>query len=100
MSALNRQIRFWRWQLYFKGAFTTDDIDELESHLRDEIDYLLRLGISEEEAFKQAVQRLGDADFLKAEYMKVNFFIAWGKRALLSMALVLSIFILFAQCSH
>jgi hypothetical protein len=48
------------------------DIDELESHLKDEIDRLKSQGLSEQEAFIVGTHRLGKPDALADEFAKVN----------------------------
>ena len=99
MFNLNRQILKWRIGLMMRGAFEKADLDELESHLRDEIDALMPLGLSEEEAFYKAAQRLGDAKFLRQEYLKNNNGVLWLKRAAWVSVFFLTFFLLFAQCS-
>lgn len=99
MTNLNRHILKWRLNLLMRGAFQKSDIDELESHLRDEIDELQRLGYSDEDAFHLAVRRLGDLPGLQEEFSKVNFGILWLKRAAWSVLIVMSVLLLFTQCS-
>ena len=82
-----------------RGAFQKSDIDELESHLRDEIDELQRLGYSDTDAFELAVGRLGDPPCLQQEFSKVNFSILWLKRATWVLAIVVAALLLFTQCS-
>lgn len=45
-------------------------LDELESHLRDEIDRQTQAGIAPQQAFENAIQLLGPADALKVEFKK------------------------------
>ena len=47
-------------------------LDELESHLRDDIGQQARSGGDEAQAFKNAVRRIGEGRNLKAEYQKIN----------------------------
>ncbi|HQU72263.1 MAG TPA: permease prefix domain 1-containing protein [Calditrichia bacterium] len=99
MFNLNRQILKWRIGLMVRGAFEKSDLDELESHLRDDIDALKRIGCSEEEAFHKAAQRLGDARFLRQEYLKNNGSILWLKRAAWVSVFFFTFFMMFVQCS-
>ena len=46
-------------------------IDELESHLRDEVERLTRGGLPLDQAWPQAVARLGGPEQLAAEFAKV-----------------------------
>jgi len=72
MFDLESKIKEWSDALRQKGKFMHDDILELESHLRDEIDNLIKKDLSEEEAFIIAVKRLGDTHSLAEEYAKIN----------------------------
>ncbi len=72
MSDLEKRIEQWRNALRTSDAFGASDVDELESHLREEMERLRPLGLSETEAFLVACHRLGAADVLEAEYEKVN----------------------------
>ncbi|MFC2157694.1 ABC transporter permease, partial [Acidobacteriota bacterium] len=70
MFDLDSQIKKWKRGILRNGAVEDGYIMELESHLRDEIDLLIGRGDSEERAFKTAVEKIGDADALGAEYYK------------------------------
>ena len=72
MFNLNEQIGRWRENLGQSQTLGTADIDELESHLRQEIESLQRLNLSDEEAFLIAGRRLGSAASLTGEFAKVN----------------------------
>jgi len=79
---LNRAIRDWRWQLNQSPAYRSDNLEELESHLRDSVAALSRQGLSEEEAFLIANRRLGAARALEPEFAKVNGKEVWLNRLL------------------
>jgi len=72
MSDVEKQIEQWREALRTSEAFGTSDLDELESHLREEMDRLTPLGLSRIEAFLVARHRLGATGALETEYAKVN----------------------------
>ncbi|HMB92408.1 MAG TPA: ABC transporter permease [Rhodothermales bacterium] len=72
---LNKALAAWRRSLEYNHAFTSDDLDELEQHLRDQIAGLVRGGLSEEQAFARAMREMGDYSTAEAEYRKVY----WGK---------------------
>jgi hypothetical protein len=73
MFDLNEQIKKWRCTLAQSEAFGKSDIDELESHLREEIERLIALKLSGEEAFWVAAHRVGNTDALAGEFAKVNW---------------------------
>ncbi len=72
MFDLNEQIIKWRSNLAQSQTLDSSDIDELESHLREEIEHLTGLKLSDEEAFWVANHRLGSTDSLAGEYAKIN----------------------------
>lgn len=76
MFDLNEKISMWRSNLAQSQTLGSSDIDELESHLREEIENLTALKLSDEEAFLIATHRLGDTAHLFDEYAKINL----GKR--------------------
>lgn len=72
MFDLNQDIAEWKRSLGQSESVTGSDLDELESHLRDQIDHLSLAGLSPQEAFLVAKHRIGDAGNLPAEFAKVN----------------------------
>jgi len=80
MFDLNKAISSWRMRLSEKQTCAKSDIDEMETHLREEIDSLTASKLSEQEAFLVAAHRLGDTDSLAAEFAKVNTSILWRRR--------------------
>jgi multisubunit Na+/H+ antiporter MnhG subunit len=72
MFDLDQAISDWRQQLAAGGIKAQDVLNELESHLRDEVDEQVRSGLSQQQAFEDAVQRLGQASVLKAEFRKAD----------------------------
>ena len=70
MFELEHGIASWRQEMLAVGIKTPVPLDELESHLRDEIERQLRTGSSAEGAFKAAVQQLGQAHALRVEFNK------------------------------
>jgi len=72
MFDLNEQINKWRGNLAQSQTLGSSDIDELESHLHEEIENLTTLKLSDEEAFLIATYRLGDTARLSDEYAKIN----------------------------
>lgn len=72
MFDLEKSVRTWTDGLRSRGAFRAEDIVELESHLREEIDGLVKAGLSGEESFLVAERRVGRPEALAAEYAKVH----------------------------
>jgi hypothetical protein len=61
---------------------SADDLDELESHLRDSIASLETRGLSAREALWVGTSRIGTTDGLDSEFAKVNAERVWLDRAL------------------
>ncbi len=72
MFELENAVTDWRAGLKNAGSCTNADIEELETHLREQIDHLLRCELTEEEAFLIASRRLGDTSTLTHEFQKIN----------------------------
>src|SRR6188472_1834658 len=53
------------------GIKSTAVLDELESHLREQIDAMTAAGDSPEEAFASSISRLGQSDALREEFKKL-----------------------------
>ena len=75
MFDLEKAIAFWRSGLEHRRAFSTDDLDELERHLRDHVEVLVAGGRPERAAFREALDEMGDYAAAEVEYKKVW----WGK---------------------
>ncbi len=72
MFQLSQAIEQWCNSLNFKGEDREPLIEELKDHLYREIKKQRVLGLSEEEAFKVATEKLGDPNLLEAEFQKVQ----------------------------
>ena len=72
MRDLNVQISKWRTRMAAGGIKSAVVLDELESHLREEIDRQTRLGVEESGAFEIAAQKIGDSELLKSEFAKIR----------------------------
>lgn len=72
MFNLKQSIDTWKSELSQNSNMTRDNINELESHLQDEIHELLKLGLSNEESLLIAKKRIGNIEKLTTEYGKVN----------------------------
>ena len=72
MFNLNEQIKKWRSSLAQSCILDKADIDELESHLREEIEHIHTTKLSQQEVFLIAAHRLGSPANLSSEYAKIN----------------------------
>jgi hypothetical protein len=77
---LNAAIQRWRGDLAKSGSFLANDLEELESHLRDSESLLRSQGLTGEEAFLIAVRRTGAGDVLAAEFAAINRPSVWLDR--------------------
>lgn len=71
MHNLENDISKWRQQLLAGGVNNTEVLDELESHLREDVEEQVRSGINQEAAFGAASRRIGKSELLEAEFAKV-----------------------------
>jgi hypothetical protein len=72
MFNLDEKIAEWRRQMLAANVKAPEPLNELEGHLREDIRILVLAGISEEQAFQQAVSRLGQARAVGAEFNKIQ----------------------------
>ena len=72
MFNLEDQIRAWRASQAGELRVRHEVVDELESHLRDEVERLIRAGKSPEQAWDEARVRLGSPHELSREFAKVK----------------------------
>jgi hypothetical protein len=77
MLDLEQAIADWRKQMLAAGIKTPAPLEELEIHLREEIERQIKSGIEEERAFAGAVARVGPADSLKTEFERSRGFLGW-----------------------
>jgi rod shape determining protein RodA len=70
MLDLDKSINQWRRS--FRGKCSQEDQAELESHLFEYFEDLKKSGLPEEEAFNQAISRMGSAKDICREFAKVR----------------------------
>jgi len=85
MFNLEESILEWRRQVMDVGLKNANVLDELESHLREEAERQVKLGLLPQDAFETAVQRIGEAKTLNHEFKK-NTGIKRMKHSLLMLA--------------
>jgi len=73
MFNLEQSIAGWRQQMLAAGIKTPVPLEELEIHLREEIEQQMRSGICEAEAFNVATQKIGQAQMIQNEFKKSGF---------------------------
>lgn len=71
MPDMERRLEEWR-RAALASVGRREIVEELEAHLREEIDRLTAVGRSQEEAFAVAAARLGTPPALAAEFAKVG----------------------------
>lgn len=72
MPELEQLIAEWRASMNASSHASRETLDELENHLREEVEKLLRSGLSETEAFQRAVAKLGSPATLAGEFEKLR----------------------------
>lgn len=91
---LEQRISQWRESLSNRPSLRGEDVEELESHLRDSVNHLSESGLSDEEAFLVAARRAGSPSELERQYEAVNPASIWKARALWMITGVLLYWIL------
>src|SRR4051812_39162702 len=72
MFNLEPSIAEWRRQMAAAGIKSPTVLDELESHLREDVEHRMHSGASAETAFEHAVARIGAGGLLNGEFAKVR----------------------------
>jgi hypothetical protein len=72
MFNLQQSISEWRRQMLAAGIKAPVPLEELESHLRDEIEQRMKSGSDPQQAFEVAIRQFGQANRLKREFKKVE----------------------------
>jgi len=75
MFNLETAIETWRHSLTYRRTILKSDLDELERHIRDEVEAHLADGMTEERAFRTAMSHMGHHPSIDSEYQKIY----WGK---------------------
>jgi hypothetical protein len=72
MFSLEEAIKEWRQRMLGAGVKTEEILNELESHLRDDVARQVKSGASSEAAFEFAVRRIGESDAIAIEFEKTG----------------------------
>ncbi|MFZ0827447.1 MAG: hypothetical protein WAO02_08480 [Verrucomicrobiia bacterium] len=70
MFDLEQSIAEWRQRMLATGIRTPVPLEELESHLREELERQKQLGLVDRQAFELATQQIGQARALRSEFEK------------------------------
>jgi hypothetical protein len=82
VDVLERQIAEWRTFVARGRAIADPDVEELEGHLRDQIEALTGAGLDAEEAFLVAVKRIGSLNALSREFAREHSERLWRQLVL------------------
>jgi hypothetical protein len=72
MFDLEKSIAEWQRQMLVAGIKKPVPLEELEIHLREEIERQAKSGLNEQNAFEISVQRIGEPQPLKSEFKKIE----------------------------
>src|SRR5436190_2107480 len=72
MHKLEELIANWRKDVTSTGEVSLETVEELEIHLRESVEKLVSSGVSEAEAFRQAVEQFGEVRSIASEFGKVE----------------------------
>jgi hypothetical protein len=72
MFDLEQSIVDWRKQMLAAGIKTPAPLEELEIHLREEIELQMKSGLNGQEVFNSVVRQIGTAHALKNEFRKAG----------------------------
>jgi hypothetical protein len=70
VDTVEAQVARWRGVVAHGSVLDEGDVDELETHLRDQIADLESAGLTPDEAFLVAMQRIGNLDAVSREYAR------------------------------
>jgi hypothetical protein len=95
MFELEKAITEWRQQTLAAGIKNPAPLEELEAHLRDEIERQMKSGTSARDAFQMAIQQIGKGEMLKNEFTKVGGPSTWVERLMIGICAIFIGFIIF-----
>ena len=81
-EGLERRIAEWRTFVGRGKAIAGSDVEELEGHLRDQIEALTGAGLAADEAFLVAAMRIGSVNALSAEFARAHSDRLWRQLVL------------------
>jgi len=81
-AVLEEQLDQWRGYVQRRRAISTADVDEMEDHLRGQVNDLTASGLDDEEAFLVAVKRMGNLDEVSREFAREHSDRLWKQLVL------------------
>jgi hypothetical protein len=101
MFDLEQSITDWRRQMLAAGIKTPVPLEELEIHLREEIEQRMKTGLSAQAAFNLAAERIGHGNQLNDEFVKAGGMNKMKRRKLAGCfyAAILGVYMLAATCA-
>ena len=72
MFDLESSITAWRRQMHAAGVTNPELLDELEAHLRDDIEQQAQAGIAAPQAFAEAARRMGAGPDIHREFQSMK----------------------------
>jgi hypothetical protein len=72
MFDLEESIAGWRKQMLADGIQTPVPMEELESHLREDVEEQVRSGVTAQQAFEMTVQKIGQGEALRNEFARAG----------------------------
>ena len=67
---MDLEAQIAEWRAFVSQDLGSHDLDELEAHLRDQVEDLTESGLTDEEAFLVAVKRMGAVDQISREFAR------------------------------
>ncbi|GAA1733396.1 hypothetical protein GCM10009809_31080 [Isoptericola hypogeus] len=81
-ARLEAQIDQWRGYVRRRRAISAADVEEMEDHLRAQVDDLAATGLDDDEAFLVAVKRMGNLDDVSREFAREHSERLWKQLVL------------------
>ncbi len=82
-TELESQIGQWRGYVQRHRSIAAADVEEMESHLRDQVADLTSGGLTSDEAFLIAVKRIGNVDEISREFAREHSERLWNQLVLM-----------------
>ena len=83
LEGLEAQIELWRGYVARRRAISAADLEELEDHLRVQIDARRASGLDDDEAFLVAIKRMGNLDAVSREFAREHSERLWKQLVLM-----------------
>lgn len=71
MFDLEKALASWRQSYAFKRSILPEDLDELEIHVRDQVQGLVQQGVTPQAAYQEAIRQMGDCALTESAYRHV-----------------------------